>query len=496
MKVIIIGAGIGGLTAAIYAAKQGFETELYEQHTIVGGECTGWDRGGYHIDNCIHWMMGTTPGTDLYKIWETVGAVGEDIPIKRCDRMYTSELKGKELSLWSDVDRTEKELLDISPEDEKAIRRLMKFCRLATKVEIPARIPSELMGTKDGMKMLFTMRDMMKIFKEYKGMNVQDLMDQFHHPLIKCLISDFTPSDTKASSFAMAYGNFISGDGGIPAGGSRAMAIRMKKTLEAYGGKVFCGTKVAKILLGKDRATGILLEDGTKVTGDYVIPACDTSVAFGKLLDKKYMHPLLKEMYTNRKAYPIYSTFQVAFAVDSPEDAVGAERIWDCEELVFTKGMGERITVKSYSYEPGFAPQGKQILQTLQGGSEEIYQYWTEMYKDKERYNNKKREIAELTKKKLEEKFPTYRGKLTILDVWTPMTYRRYCNAYKGFYQSFMVSKDSAKLPYPPAYIKGINNVILAGQWISPPGGLPGAAITGKFAIQRICKLEDKEYLF
>ena len=34
MKVIIIGAGIGGLTAAIYAAKQGFETELYEQHTL------------------------------------------------------------------------------------------------------------------------------------------------------------------------------------------------------------------------------------------------------------------------------------------------------------------------------------------------------------------------------------------------------------------------------------------------------------------------------
>ncbi len=43
-KVIIIGAGIGGLTAAVYAAKCGFDTELYEQHSIVGGECTGWDK--------------------------------------------------------------------------------------------------------------------------------------------------------------------------------------------------------------------------------------------------------------------------------------------------------------------------------------------------------------------------------------------------------------------------------------------------------------------
>lgn len=59
-----------------------------------------------------------------------------------------------------------------------------------------------------------------------------------------------------------------------------------------------------------------------------------------------------------------------------------------------------------------------------------------------------------------------------------------------------MISKESAKLPYPSAYIKGLDNVILAGQWISPPGGLPGAAITGKFAVQRICKLENKDYKF
>ena len=53
-KIIIIGAGLSGLTAGIYAQMAGFDAEIYEKHTIVGGECTGWDRKGYHIDNCIH----------------------------------------------------------------------------------------------------------------------------------------------------------------------------------------------------------------------------------------------------------------------------------------------------------------------------------------------------------------------------------------------------------------------------------------------------------
>lgn len=69
----------------------------------------------------------------------------------------------------------------------------------------------------------------------------------------------------------------------------------------------------------------------------------------------------------------------------------------------------------------------------------------------------------------LEEHFPALRGRLRVLDAWTPMTYTRYCSAYKGFYQAFSISKYSAKLPYPSAYVEGVENVVLAGQWLNPP---------------------------
>jgi phytoene dehydrogenase-like protein len=53
-KIIIVGGGIAGLAAGVYALKAGFEAEIYEKNPVPGGECMGWNRKGYHIDNCIH----------------------------------------------------------------------------------------------------------------------------------------------------------------------------------------------------------------------------------------------------------------------------------------------------------------------------------------------------------------------------------------------------------------------------------------------------------
>ncbi len=491
-RIVIVGGGVSGLTAGVYALKAGYDAEIYEKHSIAGGECTGWDRSGYHIDNCIHWLVGTAVGTPLHEIWETVGAIGEGVKIIRSDRMYTSELAGDQITLWHDPERTERELIDLSPEDETEIKRLMGYIRLAEHVAIPANKPPELMGVLDYLKMGRSMKDAMKLFKELGGQDTLDLMKRFKHPLIRAMISDFCTKESLAHSFPLAYGNFVSGDGGVPQGGSRAMAQRMTKRFEDLGGKLFTNANVTRVEVRDGRATGIDLADGESVPADYVICACDTSYTFGHLLDESYMDPVLREMYERRDAYPVYGMFQVAYAVDSPVDALGGDVMLDCSTVRFADWMSSRMSVKSYAYEPSFAPEGKQIVQVLLGMQEAGYYYWRDLYQHKGEYLAKKREIAEQLLRIVEERFPAYQGKMGILDIWTPMTYQRYCNAYKGYNQSFMTTKHSRKNAQPSAYIKGIANVILAGQWIMPPGGLPGAAISGKYAVQRILKLEKR----
>lgn len=70
MKIVIVGAGVSGLSAGIFALKAGYEVEIYEKNNVAGGCCSSWKRGDFTIDNCIHWLTGTKKGTPQYNVWK------------------------------------------------------------------------------------------------------------------------------------------------------------------------------------------------------------------------------------------------------------------------------------------------------------------------------------------------------------------------------------------------------------------------------------------
>lgn len=79
-KIIIIGAGIAGLSAGCYARMNGYEAEIYEMHDKPGGLCTSWKREGYTIDGCIHWLIGSNPNSSCGRSLAPYRDVGCFIP--------------------------------------------------------------------------------------------------------------------------------------------------------------------------------------------------------------------------------------------------------------------------------------------------------------------------------------------------------------------------------------------------------------------------------
>ena len=59
-RVIIVGAGISGLTAGIYARRSGFDVTILESHNISGGLSTSWKRKGYLFEGGMHWLTGSS----------------------------------------------------------------------------------------------------------------------------------------------------------------------------------------------------------------------------------------------------------------------------------------------------------------------------------------------------------------------------------------------------------------------------------------------------
>src|SRR5580698_1998489 len=74
-KVIIIGAGIAGLSCGCYLQMNGIQTEILEAGDLPGGLCTSWHRGPYVFDGCLRWLMGAQPPSAFYQIWTELGAI-------------------------------------------------------------------------------------------------------------------------------------------------------------------------------------------------------------------------------------------------------------------------------------------------------------------------------------------------------------------------------------------------------------------------------------
>ena len=110
-------------------------------------------------------------------------------------------------------------------------------------------------------------------------------------------------------------------------------------------------------------------------------------------------------------------------------------------------------------------------------------------------YRRKKEELAEAVRQRMIGKFPHFAGNLKVLDVSTPKTFNRYTNSARGAYMGFLFTAKDGMYVHN-GFVKGISNFVMAGQWMQCPGGLPLALAEGKFAIQRICKIEKTSYAF
>lgn len=492
-KIVIVGGGVAGLTAGIYAQKYGFESVIYEKHSIVGGQCTGWDRNGYHIDNCIHWLTGSKKGSDMYDSWVETGALGDGIELIHIPYFGVYEIDGITITLWKDAEKLRKELKDISPEDGKLIDELVDDIVAASSMEMPAKVPMDMISFKEMLSLGSKMMPAGRIMKKYQSISCVAYGKRYQHPALQKLFAMSMPADYSITAFVMSMATVCSGDGDIPKGGSRAMALRMAEKYQSMGGRIVTGTGVEEILVhsanGRETATGIRLETGEKISADYVIAAGDAYYTLHKLLQGRFPDKQLEQRFADMNTYKLPTSAHVVFGVDAAATEIPKTVSFHTEPYTVATRHVDFLQIINYAYEPDFHPEGKSVFSVYLDQSDQDFLWWEKLYEDKEKYKQEKERLAVLCQKKIEERYPELTGKLTLLDVYTPMTYHRFTNTYHGAWMSFLMTPKTKQLMHK-GIIKGLHNCYMAGMYMMMPGGLPVALTTGKFAVLRICKQE------
>ncbi|MDF2540390.1 MAG: amine oxidase [Herbinix sp.] len=158
-KILIIGAGVAGMSAGIYAQQSGFDVTILEQHTIPGGNCTSWKRNGYLFEGALHWLTGSSNHTPLNQVWRNVGVIDDHTNLIMKDCLSTYYDQDQVIHLYRDPDQMEQYFTKLSPEDSKEVKALCKDIKAFMKVSAPVM---DIPGVKVAKKSKMTMSELLR----------------------------------------------------------------------------------------------------------------------------------------------------------------------------------------------------------------------------------------------------------------------------------------------------------------------------------------------
>jgi len=489
-KVVIIGGGIAGLSAGIYSAMNGFETEIIEMHDVAGGQCTAWNRKGYRFDFCLHWLVGTSKGA-FHEIWKETNVINNETEI--IDHEIHSRIlddEGNEFIIYSNIDRWEKYLIELAPEDKTSIQKMCSDMRKSALLE-PFALAPELRSPLDYIKILPKMLPVFNVIRKFGRMTCGEYFNKlnFKNKRIKTIFfAMYGNRNFSSLAFIFMLGWYNQKNAGYIKGGSYPLAQRMVEKFGNLGGKLSYKKKVERVLVVNNVANGVLLSDGTTVPADFVISAADGYSTIYNMLDAKYISTEIDFAYKNWELFtPIV---QVSFGIKKAIPS-GAPIIINISK---NKKIGKTIlengySVMNYSFDSTMAPKGKTTL-VLRYDSP--WKLWNNM--EENEYKAEKLQIQKDATAFLEKEYPGISAFIEVIDVATPKTDVRYTGVKDGAYEGFMPSKEnmmkSLKMQLPR-----LQNFYMAGQWLYPGGGLPPSAQTGKWAVQLICKKEKQQFV-
>ncbi len=491
-SIIIIGAGLGGLAVGCYGQMNGYKTKIFEMGNKPGGVCVAWKRRDYNFDYAVHNVFGVTTDPEVKNIytelWHELGALKDTPTYLFKEFVQVEDVDNKTLTLYTDLNKLEDHLKQLSPADSKIIE---EFVGAARKIGGHDLFDAMLGGVGAKVKMLPLLSTLMKYgkitVKEYAG----KFSDPFLRKAIPTIQYDIPEVPVLVPMIFLSLQN--KGDGAWPIGGSSTLSGNIAKRYLELGGEVVYNKKVSKVIVKDGAAVGVQLEDGSEHFADRVVSNADGYETICTLLEGKYTTDAIDAYF---KAPPKLQSFglEVWYGVNMefPNEPHAIVRF--LEQPITIEGIPrDRIDIEIFNFDPTMAPKGKTVVKVVM---ESNYDYWKTLSADPEAYKKEKQKIADQLALELEKRFPTFRSKIEIVDVATPVTVERWTASQRG----------CQAWPAPPEYQKeisknglfktlpGLANFYGVGQWAGATIGLSTASLMGRDLIKSFCKLDGKKF--
>jgi phytoene dehydrogenase-like protein len=441
--VVVIGAGIGGITAGALLASRGLSVLVVEQHYLPGGVCSTVRRRGVSMDAGAALLFGFSSGSDSPHRF-VMNTLGEDIDVIPHEALYRMHFQnGKSVTFWRDFERYFGELTAAFPGRDEQFRGYYEemFGIYRAMSATPMPMSPDTMPRALGLKMLLRhplrtlrmLRTMDASLKSVLDKYVRDAeVEGFFDLLIAscyCTKSSETPLMLGAAVVCNTHG--AEGGACYPAGSPQMLPNTLERGLEKHGGQVLYRHRVERILFEGRRACGVRLDGGAEIAADHVVSDADVYQLYGRLIPRELVSPERRALVA--ALVPSVSAVVIYLSVDAAAIPPGTFHI---EAVIDDLKVVERNNLFAYIPsidDPSVAPEGVHSMAVLCSMGD-----WDWPRPDDPRYRGaeyqrRKQEIADKALDRLEATlFPKLREHIRHMEIGTPSTIERFTLKHRG----------------------------------------------------------------
>ncbi|MFZ5858633.1 MAG: phytoene desaturase family protein [Chloroflexota bacterium] len=512
--IVVIGAGLGGLSAAGYLAKAGKKVLVLEHHTVPGGYAHEFRRGKYRFEVALHAMDGAAPGGWAYPTLKDLGVL-EQVHFHRLDPFYTAKFPDFEITAHADIALYEAELIKHFPHERQGIINIFadmldtyaQVRRFGAEGEKGIRPPTEQMPALYP-KMLKAM-----------SMSWDEYMNQFlKDEKLKAALSNLwayyglPPQTLNAAIYIFPWASYHLAGAYYPKGGSMAISRALEATLKKHGGEIRYRQTVTRIEVRDGRAVAVETEKGLRVEAEVVVSNANVPDTMLKFIGRENLPAQYVQKIEAEK--PSASNLVVYLGLDAVLQKEGWEHHevfvhphYDIAKNYEASMQGDfanaGIGLTYYDLaDPGCSPEGGSVLNLFALADWKSDNQWgtggsasTSLsasltnYSDNPQYNEIKNAAADILITHAEKFFPNLRKHIKYMEVGTPITNWRYSRNTGGAIYGSEQSVDNAYFnrvqPKTP-----IANLFLAGAWTFG-GGMSAALLSGRETSQLVLEQMD-----
>ena len=441
--VAIVGAGIGGLSAAALLADAGLRVAVFDHHVLSGGYCHSYPRKArykgepvlYRFDAGPHDFSGVWDGGTIAGLLDRLG-VADRVEWARIDHSYRTESGAIDPPRdWRDYARL---LGDRFPDSAAGIMSLFEtihaiFDDMYATGEGRSGIPGL---PADPARLLAFPKEhphgykwMGRPFDELVAAHVSDPKAV---SVINALVGYLGDGSEKLTCGQMVpiFGYYFKG-GFYPRGGSSRFSDVLVEAIEERGGSVHLKSPVKKILVENGAACGVELRDGRTVRARAVVSNADIRRTFLELVDAPHTPADFRKTLEN--AEPATSCFTVQLGVDYVPDIKPATHV---------HLPGAHVGIAAMSLvDPSAAPEGHAILNLIRLVPYETAKQWFppqdggddwKAWRRSDEYERRKQEFGDQMITAAEKVLPDLRAHIVYRTDASPVTYARYDWASAG----------------------------------------------------------------